>query len=117
MPTRSASCAASTRRPLSCRSRLEPVEHAVEGGDDAADLVVAAHLQALAGPQQVDHLHPLRQARERRERAPQQHRVHRDRDHEPDGTTISASVERDRGADRHRRDDQQDRDRRQQRRR
>ena len=40
---------------------LEPVEHPVEGDDDAADLVVADDRQALAGTQQVDRLHPLRQ--------------------------------------------------------
>ena len=50
---------------------LEPVEHAVEGADDAADLVVAPDLQALPGPQEVDRLHPLREPPERRERAAQ----------------------------------------------
>ena len=44
---------------------LEPVEHPVEGGDDAADLVVAVDLQALTGPQQVDRLHSLGQPLQR----------------------------------------------------
>ena len=51
---------------------LEAVEHPVERRDHPADLVVADDLQPLPRPQQVDHLHPLRQAPERRERAPQQ---------------------------------------------
>ena len=38
---------------------LEPVEHAVERGDDASDLVVAGHRNPLAGSEEVDHLHPL----------------------------------------------------------
>ena len=39
---------------------LEPVEHLVEGMDHAPDLVIADHGQALARPQQVDHVHPFR---------------------------------------------------------
>ena len=113
MPTRSASCAARTRRPLSRRSRLEPVEHAVERGDDASDLVVARHLKSLAGTEQVDHLHPVRKVRQRRERTPQQNRVHGDRE-EQSGGDDDRFRQRDRSADGHRRDDQQDRDRRQQ---
>ena len=75
MPTRSASCAASTRRPLCWRSLSSRSSIRLKARDDAADLVVAADRQALAGPQQVDRLHPLRQALERRDRAPQQERV------------------------------------------
>ena len=50
---------------------LEPVEHAVEGGNDTPDLVAAVDGQTLAGPQQVDRLHPLGEPFERRDRAPQ----------------------------------------------
>ena len=62
---------------------LEPVEHAVEGPDDAADLVVALDRQPLARPQQVDGLHAPRQPLERRERASQQDSVGAQRDREP----------------------------------
>ena len=46
---------------------LEPVEHLVEGMDHAADLVIAGNGQALAGTQQVDHVHPFREALKRLE--------------------------------------------------
>ena len=55
----------------------------VEGADYAADLIVAADLQALSGAQQVDRLHPLGQVPERRDCAPQEEGVGRHGDREP----------------------------------
>ena len=62
---------------------LEPVEHSIEGDDDAADLVVAEDLQALTGAEEVDRLHSLRQALERRERTSQQDHVRGQRHRQP----------------------------------
>jgi hypothetical protein len=51
---------------------LETVEHLVEGVHDSADLIVADDLQALSRSQQVDRVHPLGQALEWRDCAPQE---------------------------------------------
>ncbi len=62
---------------------LEPVEHAVEGGKDAADLVAAVDGQALTRPQQIDGLHTLGQPLQGRHHPPQKKCVRDQCDHEP----------------------------------
>ena len=113
MPTRSASCAASTRRPLSPTLALEPVEHLIEGAHDASDFVVSCDREALAGAKEIDRLHPLSQPLKRRDHPPQEQRVRRHRDYEPrqnyDHLNRPYGV-----ADLHGAGDQQNRDRNQQ---
>ena len=61
---------------------LESVEHSIERDHDATDLVAAEDLQPLAGAEQVDRFHPLRQTFERRERPPQQQGVRGQRNYQ-----------------------------------
>ena len=85
---------------------LETVEHLVEGMYDLADLIVAVDLQALSRPQQVDRVHPLGQALERRHCAPQEEGVRRHGNREP-GDDDQHLRERRRSLDRYGGDDQQ----------
>ena len=62
---------------------LEPVEHLIEGRDDAADLVAAPDRKTLARPQQIHCLHAPGELLERHERASQQEGISHDRDREP----------------------------------
>src|SRR5438034_9511482 len=50
---------------------LQPVEHLIEGPHHAADLIIAADLQPLAGAEQVDPVHPPNQPFQRPTRTPQ----------------------------------------------
>ena len=92
---------------------LEPVKHAIEGPDDAADLIVILDIESLAAAQEVDGLHPPRQLPERCDRAPQQQHIRRQSDREADEDD-QRLFEFDRCADRYRSGDQQNRDRREQ---
>ena len=92
---------------------LEPVEHAVEGPDNAADLIVTLDVDPLAAAQEVHGLHPPRQMPKRSERAPQKQHIRGQRDRQADDDD-QRLLELDRRADRHRSDDQQNCDRRQQ---
>jgi hypothetical protein len=85
---------------------LETVEHVVEGAHYSADLIVAADPEALSGAQQVDRVHPLGQAHEWRDCAPQEEGVGRHGDREP-GDYDQHLCERRRRLDRYWGDDQQ----------
>lgn len=61
---------------------LEAIEHVVEGGHDAADLVAPADRKALPGPQQVNGVHAPRKPLEWHDRTSQQGCVRRERDRE-----------------------------------
>ena len=66
MPMRSASWAASTRRPLCWRSRSSRSSIRLKAATTRPISSLAADGQALTRPQQVDRLHPLGQPLERR---------------------------------------------------
>ena len=72
--------------------RLQPLEHLVERTHEVVHLWRAARGRAVAGPEEIDVLHPLGQLFDRLEHGPQQRVVRHEQEQNPAPSTTSSST-------------------------